>query len=192
MGGQLCGLCRCLELNNFFKHFYFSEVFWSLSNILSYCYTRLTRDLLCVLGRGCCKNYWLIWNQISTMLFSVYCIVCVHLCYRVSHGYFRLEKGSETTPPIPSPLLYAWLMCNRHRRKESINLILYELRLIFSYRHYSETITGNIVTVITRWEFKVQACYFSIVPDICRGICHNHIKLFITFWRFLYVFDTWL
>ena len=83
---------------------------------------------LCVLGWGCCKTYWLIWNQISL---SVYCIVCVHFCYRVSHGYFWLEKGSETTP---SPL-YAWRMCNRHRRKESINLILHESKLIFCYKH---------------------------------------------------------
>ena len=61
---------------------------------------------LCVLGRGCCKTYWLILNQISTMLLSVYYIVCVHLCYRISHGYFRLEKGSETAPPPPLHLTY--------------------------------------------------------------------------------------
>ena len=61
---------------------------------------------LCVLGRGCCKTYWLILNQISTILLSVYYIVCVHLCYRISHGYFRLEKGSETAPPPPLHLTY--------------------------------------------------------------------------------------
>ena len=61
---------------------------------------------LCILGRGCCKTYWLILNQISTILLSVYYIVCVHLCYRISHGYFRLEKGSETAPPPPLHLTY--------------------------------------------------------------------------------------
>ena len=121
---------------------------------------------LCVLGPGCCKTYWLVWNQISTMWLLVYCIACVHLCYKVSHGYFRLEKGSETTSPL-SPPLHAWRMCNRYRRKESINLILYELKLIFCNSHYCETFSGNIVIVIIRWEFKVQACYFSIVPYIC-------------------------
>ena len=34
---------------------------------------------LCVLGRGCCKTYWLILNQISTMLLSVY-----YICLRTS------------------------------------------------------------------------------------------------------------
>ena len=92
------------------KHIF---IFWNLSHILSYCYSRLTRDLSCVLGRRCCKTYWLIWNQISTMLLSLYYIVCVHLCYRVSHGYFWLEKGSETTS-LP---FYAWHLCNRHRRR---------------------------------------------------------------------------
>ena len=101
------------------------------------------------------------------MSLSVYCIVCVHHCYRVSNGYFRLEKRSETTTPPSPPPLYAWRVCNRHRHKESINLILYELKLIFCYRHWPETFTGNIVIVIVRWEFKVQACYFSIVPYIC-------------------------
>ena len=69
--------------------------------------------------------------------------------------------------PPPSPPLHAWRMCNRYRRKESINLILYELKLIFCNSHYCETFSGNIVIVIIRWEFKVQACYFSIVPYIC-------------------------
>ena len=128
-GGQLCGLCRCLELNKFFKHIFIVQRYFET-------YHETNQRPLYVLGRGCCKTYWLIWNQISTMSLSVYCTVCVHLCYRVSHGYFRLEKGSETTPPPPSPSpRYAWRMCNRHRRKESINLILYELKLIFCYRH---------------------------------------------------------
>ena len=65
-----------------------------------------TQRHLCVLGRGCCKTYWLIRNQISKVSLSVCCIVCVHFCYRVSHGYFRLEKRSETTPLPPFHLTY--------------------------------------------------------------------------------------
>ena len=61
---------------------------------------------LCVLGQSCYKTYSLIWNQISRMPLSVYCIVCIRLCYRVSHGYFLLEKGSETTQPPTLHLTY--------------------------------------------------------------------------------------
>ena len=171
--------------------FYFSEVFRNLSHILSYCYTRLTRDLCLYWDGNTHKLHTNFDNVFVSVLHCLRTSLLQGFEWLFSIGKKKWNYYPPPPPPSPPPL-YAWRVCNRHRHKESINLILYELKLIFCYRHWPETFTGNIVIVIVRWEFKVQACYFSIVPYICGGICHNHIKLFITFWCFLYVFDTWL
>ena len=56
---------------------------------------------LYVLRRGRCKTYWLIWNQISTMSLSAYCIVSVHLLQGVTWLFLiRKRKWNYTTTPF--------------------------------------------------------------------------------------------